>query len=155
MAEEGDNGQEKTEQPTSKRLEEARKKGQIPRSVELNAAAVLLLAGAGLQVLGGNLGAQLHSLMRSGLTLTREESLDESRAIASFANALSHAFLACAPILGLTVLAAVAAPLALGGWNMSFEVLAPDFTRLSPASGFARMFSSRSVVEPVYSTKAG
>ena len=147
MAEEGENGQEKTEQPTSKRLEEARKKGQIPRSVELNAAAVLLLAGAGLQVLGGHLGAQLHNLMRSGLTLTREESLDESRAIASFANALSHAFLACAPVLGLTVLAAVAAPLALGGWNMSFEVLAPDFTRLSPASGFARMFSSRSVVE--------
>lgn len=147
MAEAGESGQEKTEQPTSKRLEEARKKGQIPRSVELNAAAVLLLAGAGLQVLGGNLGARLLGLMRSGLTLTRAQSLDETRAVASLANAFSHALLACAPILGLTVLAAFAAPLALGGWNMSFEVLAPDFTRLSPASGFVRMFSSRSLVE--------
>jgi flagellar biosynthesis protein FlhB len=147
MAEEGENGQEKTEQPTSKRLEEARKNGQIARSTELNAAAVLLLAGGGLQVLGGSLGAQLHSLMRSGLTLTREESLDETRAVATLANAMSHALLACAPILGLTVLAALAAPLALGGWNLSFGVMAPDFTRLSPAAGFARMFSSRSVVE--------
>ena len=39
MAEEGENGQEKTEQPTSKRLEQAREQGQVPRSIELSAAA--------------------------------------------------------------------------------------------------------------------
>ncbi|MGH8209769.1 MAG: flagellar biosynthesis protein FlhB [Steroidobacteraceae bacterium] len=147
MAEEGENGQERTEQPTSKRLEEARKQGQVPRSTELNAAAVMLLAGGGLHFLGGRLGTQLHDLMRSGLSLTRAESVDETRAIATFANEVLHALLACAPILALTLVAALMAPLAIGGWNLSFEALAPDFNRLNPASGLARMFSARSIVE--------
>jgi flagellar biosynthetic protein FlhB len=142
-----ENAQERTEQPTAKRLEEARRKGQVPRSSELNAAAVLLIAGGGLQILGGHIGGQLHGLMRTGLALTRDQALDESLAVATLANAMSHALLACAPILGLTLLAALAAPLALGGWNLSFGVLAPDLTRLNPAAGFARMFSARGAVE--------
>src|SRR6267378_439334 len=99
-----ENAQERTEQPTAKRLEEARRKGQVPRSSELNAAAVLLIAGGGLQILGGHIGGQLHGLMRTGLALTRDQALDESLAVATLANAMSHALLACAPILGLTLL---------------------------------------------------
>ena len=85
MAEEGENGQEKTEQPTSKRLEQSREQGQVPRSIELSAAAVMLLAGGGLHFIGGRLGAQLHDLMRAGLSFPREDSLDESRALGIFA----------------------------------------------------------------------
>jgi flagellar biosynthesis protein FlhB len=147
MAEAGENGQERTEQPTSKRLEEARRQGQVPRSSELNAAAVMLLAGGGLYFMGGGLGRQLHELMRSGLTLTRAEWADESRMVATFAAELLHAFLACAPILGLTFVAALTAPLAIGGWNLSFAALAPDFSKLNPASGLQRMFSARGAVE--------
>jgi flagellar biosynthetic protein FlhB len=147
MAEGGESGQERTEQPTGKRLEEARKKGQIPRSIELNAAAVMLLGGGALYFIGGHLGEQLYQIMRSGLSLTRADMLDERLAIASFGNQVLHAFLACAPVLGITLLAAVAAPLAIGGWNLSFEALAPDFTKLNPSSGLARMFSARSLVE--------
>ena len=54
MADGGDSDQERTEQPTSKRLEEARKQGQVPRSTELNAAAVMLLAGGGLYFMGAS-----------------------------------------------------------------------------------------------------
>jgi flagellar biosynthetic protein FlhB len=146
MAEGGD-GQERTEQPTSKRLEEARKKGQVPRSSELNAAAVMLLAGGALYFMGSHLGTELYQLMRSGLSLSRETMLDENLAIPTFANEVLHAFIACAPILGLTLLAALAAPLAIGGWNLSFEALAPDFSKLNPTSGLERMFSPRSAVE--------
>jgi flagellar biosynthetic protein FlhB len=147
MAEEGENGQERTEQPTGKRLEQAREQGQVPRSVELSAAAVLLLAGGGLNFMGSRLGLQLHDLMRSGLSLSREDSLDESRAVSIFANELMHAIIICAPLLGLTLVAAFLAPIAIGGWNVSFQALAPNFDKLNPASGFQRMFSSRSVVE--------
>jgi flagellar biosynthetic protein FlhB len=144
---EGGNDQERTEQPTGKRLEEARKQGQVPRSSELNAAAVMLLAGGGLYFQGGHLGTQLYDIMRSGLSLTREESVDESRAIATFANEVLHALVACAPVLGLTLVAALLAPVAIGGWNLSFTALAPDFNKLNPASGLQRMFSARSAVE--------
>ena len=149
MAEEGggDSGQEKTEQPTSKRLEEARKQGQVPRSTDLNTAAVLLLAGAGLRMMGSHMGVQLHDLMRSGLSISREDALDESHALTIFANEVLHAMLACAPILGLTLVAALVAPMAIGGWNMSFEAIVPKFEKLNPIEGLQRMFSPRSLVE--------
>lgn len=142
-----ENDADRTEQPTTKRLEEARKKGQVPRSIELTTAAVVLIAGAGLHYLGHGLGKSLAELMRAGLALTRDQALDDSQAISMFAASTLHAMLACAPILGLTLVAALLAPLAIGGWNLSFGVLAPDFTRLSPMAGFGRMFSMRGVVE--------
>ncbi len=147
MAEEGDSGQERTEQPSNKRLEEARKQGQVPRSIDLNAAAVMLLAGGGLHFFGSRMGNQLYDLMRSGLTLTREDMLDESRALGIFANEITRAMMICAPILGLTLAAALLAPLAIGGWNLSFEALAPKFDKLNPTEGLQRMFSARSLVE--------
>jgi flagellar biosynthetic protein FlhB len=147
MAEGGDSGQERTEQPTSKRLEEARKQGRVPRSTDLNAAAVLLLAGGGLHFLGAHMGNQLHDLMRSGLSLSREDAVDETRALGIFANEILHAFMVCAPLLGLTLVAALLAPLAIGGWTLSFEALAPKFDKLNPTEGLQRMFSPRSLVE--------
>ena len=144
-----DDSAERTEQPTQKRLEEARKNGQIPRSTDLNAAAVVLIAGAGLHMLGRSMGSNLFEMMRGGLTLTRAQALDESSAISMFAASVQQALLACAPILGLTLLAALLAPLTLGGWNLAFGTLAPDFSRLSPIKGFGRIFSMRGLVELV------
>jgi flagellar biosynthesis protein FlhB len=142
-----ENEAERTEQPTPKRLEEARKKGQIPRSTELSAAAVILTVGGGLHFLGGYMGTRFNGLMASSLQLTREQSVDESLMFSTMTTRAAHALLACAPILGLTLVAAIAAPMLLGGWNLSFEALAPDFTRLNPLSGFGRMFSTRSGVD--------
>lgn len=142
-----ENEQDRTEQPTQKRLDEARERGQVPRSPELTAAAILLIGGIALRLMGGQVGAQLHMIMRSGLSLSREQATDESLAATAFAAPMYHALLACAPILGLCMLAAIAAPMALGGFNLSFKALAPDFGRLNPLSGFARMFSVRGAVE--------
>lgn len=142
-----DSDQERTEQPTAKRLEEARRKGQVARSPELTTAAVVLIAGGGLYLFGGHAAAQLYELMRAGLSLTRAQTLDQSQLVAQLGHCALLALLACAPVLGLTLVAALLAPMALGGWNLSAEALAPDFTRLSPIAGFARMFSARGLVE--------
>ena len=142
-----DHQQERTEQPTAKRLEQAREQGQVARSSDLGAAAVLLLAAGGLELLGGWSGGQLGALMRSGLSFSREQALDESGAVGAFAGALRHALYACAPILALTVLAAIAAPIALGGRGLHLKALIPDFSRLAPGAGFARMFSLNGAVE--------
>jgi flagellar biosynthetic protein FlhB len=142
-----ENDQDRTEQPTGKRLEEARKDGQVPRSADLSSAAVLLIAGAGLRLFGAGVGGGLMGLMRSGLSLPAVADSGPKRALASAGEEVVHALLACAPILGLTVVAAFAAPLALGGWNFTVQSLAPDFTRLDPFAGFARVFSPRGAVE--------
>ena len=52
-----------------------------------------------------------------------------------------------APILGLTLAAALLSPLAIGGWNMSFGALVPDFGRLNPIAGLQRLISMRGVAE--------
>ena len=137
---------EKTEQPTPKRLEEARKKGQVPRSQELSSAAVVLAVGGGLHYLGGYMGIRLNGLMMASLSLTREQSVDESLMISTLTAEMTHGLIAIAPILGLTMIVALLAPMLLGGWNLSVEALAPDFTRLNPQTGFGRMFSTNSVV---------
>jgi flagellar biosynthetic protein FlhB len=142
-----ENDQEKTEQPTGKRLDDARQDGQIPRSPDFNTAAVLLLAGAGLRMFGASIGAALGRLMQSGLQLSTAQEFDSKIALATAGSELEHALLACAPLFGLTVIAALAAPMALGGWNFSFQSLAPDFTRLDPIAGFGRLFSLRAVVD--------
>lgn len=139
--------QERTELPTQKRREEARRKGQIPRSQDLSTACVVLIAGGGLYYLGGSLGNGLHQLMQGGLSLSRDQALDESLAIGQFASEMMSALMVCAPVLGLTLVAALLAPLSIGGWNLSFSALAPDFSRLSPMTGIKRVFSVRGLVE--------
>jgi flagellar biosynthetic protein FlhB len=146
MAENAD-GQERTESATPKRLEEARRRGQIPRSRDLSTAAVMMTGGAALYFLGGQLGGNLHGLMTRGLSLSREQALDSSRVLPTLASTAGDALLACLPLFGLVVLAALLAPLALGGWNFSTEALTPKFSRLNPLEGIKRMFSMRSLVE--------
>lgn len=139
--------QERTEQPTGKRLEDARKEGKLPRSPDLSTAAVLLIAGAGLRMFGASTAAALSDGMHSGLVLSSAQDFDPKLALATAGAELLHAFIACAPIFGLTVVAALTAPLVLGGWNFSFESLTLNFARLDPIAGFGRLFSLRSLVE--------
>jgi flagellar biosynthetic protein FlhB len=142
-----DQAQERTEQATPKRLEEARRKGQIPRSRDLSAAAVTLAGGLALYMLGGHIAGQMYGLMHRGLSLSRDQAMDASLLLPALADAAGDGLRAFAPVLGTIVLAALLAPLVLGGWSFSAESLAPQFNRLSPIEGFKRMFSMRSVVE--------
>ena len=138
---------DKTEAPTQKRLDDARKEGQIPRSRDLTAAAVMLAAGAILMMSGPTIGTKLGELMRSGLAISRAQAFDDTAMLRAFGNLSMAAFWAVAPVLGITMLVALAAPLALGGWAFSGKALVPDFKRLSPIAGFGRMLSIRAWVE--------
>ncbi len=144
---ENEDGQERTESPTPKRLKEAREKGQIPRSRDLSAAAVLMTGGVALSSLGGQLGGDLSALMSRGLTLTREEVMDTSQIVPTLTSAGLDGLIACIPVFGLLLLAAILAPLVLGGWNFSSQSLMPQFNRLNPLSGIKRIFAMRSLVE--------
>jgi flagellar biosynthesis protein FlhB len=144
---ENDNEQERTERPTARRLEKAREEGHVPRSTELSAAAVLLVAAGSLHFLGGSIGASLLEIMRSALSVSPAEAVDPGLALPAASSELLRALLVCAPVLGLTLIAALVAPLALGGWNVSLGALAPSFTRLDPIAGFGRFFSARGAVE--------
>jgi flagellar biosynthetic protein FlhB len=142
-----ENGSERTEQATPKRREEARKKGQLPRSVDLSMAAVCVAAAAAIYSLGRGAAGQFADLMRSSLILSPELAVGEDVMWPALTNAGSRGLLIILPMLGATFIAALAAPIVIGGWNFSTEALAPKFSRLNPASGLGRMFSARGTVE--------
>ena len=147
MAGEESEKHDKTEQPTEKRLHEAREKGQRPRSRDLTAAAVRLTAGIALQSMGNTMGERLGTLMRSGLSLTRAQTMDPAQMMVLLGSEALDALLTIGPVLALTAFAAVSAPLVLGGWSFAASAIAPDFSRLDPAAGLGRMFSARAAVE--------
>jgi flagellar biosynthetic protein FlhB len=146
MAEE-DTGQERTEQATPRRLERAREEGQVPRSRELNTAAILLTGSASLLMFGQWLSTRMLAIARSSFQLRREEILDTGFMAIHLAGAAQQAVGLVAPIFLLLALAALLAPSALGGWLFSATSLMPKLERLSPIKGLARMFSIRSLVE--------
>ena len=139
--------EQRTESATPKRLEQARKQGQVPRSRDLNSAAVLLAGGIGLYSLGGLVGGRLLALMRDGLRFSRVEAMGDGQMTAALADAGWQALVACAPLLGLLLAAAIVAPLAIGGWNFSTEAVAPKWQRLDPLAGLRRVFSPQGLIE--------
>jgi len=147
MADSETDKHDKTESPTEKRLQDARDKGQIPRSRDLTAAAVMLTAGISLRTTGGWMGEQLAGLFRNGLQLTREQTMDSAQMLSLLSSQAMGALVAMAPLLLLTMVAAIGAPLFLGGWSFVGSAVAPDLNRINPGSGLGRMFSARSAVE--------
>lgn len=138
---------DRTEEPTPKRLEEARREGRVPRSRELTAAAVMVSAGMVLMLSGDSIGAQLGELMRAALSISPELAMDQTALPRRLGQMSGAALLAIAPVLLVTLVAALGAPLVIGGWAPSAKPLTPDLKRLSPLQGFKRMFSLRSLVE--------
>jgi flagellar biosynthetic protein FlhB len=147
MAENDTDRHERTEAPTQKRLDEARREGRSPRSRELTAAAVMVSAGVLLMMSGRVLGGRLGNLMRDGLSISPAQAFDDGALTRAFSDLSVAALWAIAPVLGMTLIMALGAPLALGGWAFSSKALAPDFSRLSPMAGLGRMVSLRSWVE--------
>jgi flagellar biosynthetic protein FlhB len=148
MAENQD-GQEKTEQATPKRKEDAREKGQVPRSKELTTMAMLLMAATAMSFMGERMIAQLGDVMRMGLVVERARIFDRWTAIEVFGEALSLAFLLLLPFLAVMVVTALLAPVALGGWSFSTKSLEFKPDKLNPISGMKRIFAARGAMELV------
>jgi flagellar biosynthetic protein FlhB len=112
---ESESGQDKTEDPTDKRKRDAREKGDIARSKELNTVVVMIVGAAGLLAFGGSMAEMMMQLMRDNFTITREAILDErSMAIMLMASGKA-ALLSVQPILLALTVAAFVGPIFLAG----------------------------------------
>lgn len=148
MAEE-DTGQERSEQPTAKRLDDARKKGQVPRSRELNTMMVMMVAALGMYMLGHGIMADLTALITQHLQPDRIQIFDRRAGLHQLYRAMIDAFWLLLPFFGLVVLAALLAPMLIGGWAFSFEALQPKLSKLDPIKGIKRIFSAKGLMELV------
>ncbi|VTU33255.1 flagellar biosynthesis protein FlhB [Variovorax sp. PBL-E5] len=147
MAEESD--LEKTEPASARRLEKAREEGNVARSRELTTFVMLGTAIAGLWFSAGSLGGSLGGALRHGLQFERATAFDPSQMLARTGLMALQALLALAPLFAMMVVAAVVAPMMLGGWLFSTKSVAPNFGKLNPLAGIGRMFSTQTLADLV------
>jgi flagellar biosynthetic protein FlhB len=142
-------GQEKTEQPSSKKLEDARKKGMVAKSVEVNSLLIVVTGLVTIFLLQSYIGQRMSSftinIFNSLDVLPKRISLLPNMAFDWF----MFFFSVLAPVMTAIVIVSLASNIAQVGFKISPEALAPKFSKLNPAQGIKRIFSSRSVVEIV------
>lgn len=138
---------QRTESPTQKRLDDARRRGQVARSRDLASAVTTLGGGAALYYLGGSAGQQLLEMTRNSLTFSQADATQGERMLPVLFAASHAAMMAMVPLLGLLLVAAVLAPLLMGGWTFSVTAFSPQWERLDPVAGLGRVFSRRGWIE--------
>ena len=149
MAEDRDDAQERNEKPTAKRLEDARRKGQIPRSRELSMATVMIAGALLLLVTSPQLGQEVAELMRMGLTHDQAALHDGQAMVDAFGALALRALVLFTPFLAVCAGMAVLGGVAIGGWMVSAEALAPKLSKLNPIKGLKRVFGLNGLVEVV------
>lgn len=147
MAEENENGQDKTEEPTEKRLRESREKGQIPRSRELSTAAVFGAGVLTLYAMGGWMASAAANVFSRALTIDAGRVGDVRMLPGHFLRVLGEMLLVASPIAALCILAGIFGPSLLGGFNVSAQSLAPNFGKLNPLTGLKRIYGREGLAE--------
>jgi flagellar biosynthetic protein FlhB len=149
---ENENGQEKTEQPTGKRISQSREKGQVPRSKELATVLQLIVASSFLLLFGSYLGMAIADQFADGLTLERELLFNSALVPAYFGQQMGRALWSLAPLLALMFVVAIAGSVLVGGSNFSVQAFQPKFSKLDPIKGLTqKVFSVTGLMELVKS----
>ncbi|MDH4483222.1 MAG: flagellar biosynthesis protein FlhB [Rhodoferax sp.] len=142
---------ERTEEPTARRLKRARDEGQVARSQELPAAGVMIGAVLMLISLGGVWFHQLSVYFAAGFTLDRKFLDTPALLPMAFATQAMHGFLLVLPLMLVTVVVAILASGATGGFLFSWSAILPKFSKLDPIAGIQRIFGSHAAVELIKS----
>ncbi|QYJ79902.1 flagellar biosynthesis protein FlhB [Shewanella acanthi] len=145
MAEESSG--ERSEEPTGRRLEQAREKGQVARSKELGTATVLLSAAVGFYMLGPGLATALSRIFERVFTMDRAEIFDTNQMFKVWGLVGGEIIWPILKIMLLIVVVAFMGNIALGGMNFSTQAMLPKASKMSPIAGFKRMFGVQALVE--------
>lgn len=142
-----DSDLEKTEQPSQRRLDQAREDGQVARSRELSTFLGLLAGGGGIWLMAAPLYQSMIHLMQQALNFDQQVAQEPNLMLARFSGLSLATLSVWFPLFGVLLLTALFSPLLLNGWMFSLKPLQPDFSKLDPMAGLARMFSSHGWIE--------
>jgi len=146
---ENEDGQEKSEQPTANKLSESKKKGEVPRSKELNTSVILLASSLGLLSFGGGIGEGLAEVMKRALTMDRELMYEPMLMLSRAIETLVDSFVLIMPLIAVIIISVFLSPLLIGGFAMSGEKLKPKLSSLNPIKGLKKLFSAQGLMELV------
>lgn len=147
MAEDSD--QERTEEPTGKKLEDARQKGQIARSKEIGTTVVLMTSAIALLMYGDDLAKALMTIFKRLFSLNRDEAFDTTKMFSVWVEVASTVLWPMSMIFIMILIAAFIGNILLGGYNLAWDAALPKFSKMSPMKGFKRMFGTQALVELV------
>ncbi|MGB2259531.1 MAG: flagellar biosynthesis protein FlhB [Porticoccaceae bacterium] len=142
-----DTSEERSEEPTAKRLEKAQEDGQVARSQELGVAAMMIGIACFMYLFGGFLLTKLSEVFVSGFVFDRKAVFSDNLLPATFGSQALDSLLVMAPIFALAVVIALGAAGALGGFIFSLKALAPKASKINPLAGLKRMFGMKAVVD--------
>jgi flagellar biosynthetic protein FlhB len=144
---EAETGGERTEEPSARRLQEARERGLVPRSRELTNFATMIGGSAVLVAVGSMLASRLALILRTGLSISGRRLDDPASMLTALGNATIDALVLLLPLFGALIALVLLAAVALGGWNFSPQALLPDFERMNPLAGLQRVFGLHGLSE--------
>ncbi len=139
--------EDRTEQPSEKRLREARERGEVPRSRELANVAVLGCGSLALVSTGSHIGSASQDWLRNALTIDPAVLGQHDRLLPYAAKLLGGLVLPMLPVLLAALAACLIAPALMGGLRFASQALQPDFMRLNPLSGLKRLYGKESLAE--------
>ena len=140
---ENEDGQEKSESPTGRRRQQALDEGQVPRSAELSAAAVLLAGAMGIGMVGGSsLGNFSMRVMRESAGALSTGPLTLEGAVTIVRSVSLGLVGALAPFVGIIALVTIATNLAQSRGAITPGAISLKWQQLSPTSGLKKLFST-------------
>lgn len=142
-----DSGQERTQDATPRRKQQAREKGQVAQSRELNTMLMLLGAGLAAAMVGPYTVRNILDIARKYFSVDREAIFNTAALPDHFSDAVIDALMAISPFFIILTIAAVAGPILMGGFNLSGKAIAFKFEKLDPFKGMKRIFAWRGLIE--------
>ena len=147
MAEESESGQEKTEEPTEKRLKDAKDKGQVARSKELT-SALLVIGGLGtLMMFLPYCAEALMDVFKIGFAFERASLQSPDSMIDGLWSSVTRMFQTLVPWFLALVAIVIFSQGCLGGISISGKAISPDLSKMNPIKGFGRMVSMNALME--------
>jgi len=145
MAEESQD--DKTEEPTARRLEKAKEDGQVLRSQDMTIAAVTATVIAAMYLGGFWMGPRFVDVFTQALTIPANYAFEENLAVTRLSILAVDSFITVTPVFALAIVAAIGSATALGGFVFSAKAFAPKASKLNPIKGMSRIFGLKALVE--------
>ena len=153
FAKDGEGG-EKTEEPTAKKLTDARKKGQAAKSKEITTASSLLIFFIAIKIFLGFIGGRFlesYHYLYSGITKYTDNEFTLQIACSLLGSVFQIIIITLIPFLAISFATVFISELVQVKWQISFEPMKPNFNKFNPVSGMKRIFSKDKIVDLVIS----
>ena len=147
MAENESQAEDRTEEPTARRLQKAREEGQVARSQELSIAAIMIGVASLLALAGSYFFGLLSENFAAGFVFDRNLVFNDQLLTSAFAEQALSGLAAVLPLFALTVVLAIGAAGLLGGYLFSGKAIQPKASKLNPLAGLKRIFGMKALIE--------